>query len=90
MSTISPDVLVSLLHIKTVKYCRLAPAALWIYEYCLTFNDEFRFVWCQRPNSSRGNIIQACFVILRYLPIATSICAIYGALMTSLIITEPN
>ncbi|KAH7915839.1 hypothetical protein BJ138DRAFT_1235924, partial [Hygrophoropsis aurantiaca] len=59
------------------KYCRLAPAALWIYEYCLTFNDEFRFVWCRRPNSSRGSLSQACFIIPRYLPVATSICAIY-------------
>ncbi|KAH7927630.1 hypothetical protein BV22DRAFT_260458 [Leucogyrophana mollusca] len=76
MSAIVQHDLVLLLHYQIVKYCRLAPAALWLFEYCLTFDDELRFVW----GRCRWNFVHVLFIITRYLPAAALICVNYDAL----------
>ncbi|KAH7922345.1 hypothetical protein BV22DRAFT_1131506 [Leucogyrophana mollusca] len=62
-------------HSQIVKYCRLAPAALWFFDYCLTFDDELRVMWLRR----RWGFAHALFILTRYLPLVGFICAIYDS-----------
>ncbi|KZT70557.1 hypothetical protein DAEQUDRAFT_725070 [Daedalea quercina L-15889] len=32
----------------TINYCRMAPAALSLYDYILTFGDEVQYIWGKR------------------------------------------
>ncbi|KIK74471.1 hypothetical protein PAXRUDRAFT_19835 [Paxillus rubicundulus Ve08.2h10] len=63
---------------QVVKYCRLAPAAIWLFDYFLTFEDEVRVVW----GSARLSAVHVLFVIVRYLPVAVLVCAAYGRELT--------
>jgi len=56
---------------QVVKYCRLAPAALWLFDYFLTLQDEVRVMW----GSASLNAVHVLFFIVRYLPVAAVICA---------------
>ncbi|KIJ14492.1 hypothetical protein PAXINDRAFT_100001 [Paxillus involutus ATCC 200175] len=56
---------------QVVKYCRLAPAALWLFDYFLTLQDEVRVMW----SSASLNAVHVLFFIVRYLPVAAVICA---------------
>lgn len=63
-----------LLHTQqTIKYFRVAPAAIWALDYCLTFEHEVRLF----SSMGRWNIAHAMFIITRYVPIAWIICEIY-------------
>ncbi|KAG1883924.1 hypothetical protein F4604DRAFT_228674 [Suillus subluteus] len=66
-----------LLHTQqTIKYFRVAPAAVWAFDYCLTFEHEVRLF------SSMGcwSIAHAMFIITRYVPIAWITSEIYVTL----------
>ncbi|KAF9220255.1 hypothetical protein BS17DRAFT_351761 [Gyrodon lividus] len=58
---------------QVMKYCRLAPAALWFFDYFLTFEDEVRIMW----GSARLSAVHVLFFVVRYLPIAALVCAAY-------------
>ncbi|KAH7927628.1 hypothetical protein BV22DRAFT_260133 [Leucogyrophana mollusca] len=62
-------------HFQIVQYCKLAPGALWILEYLLTFDDELRLVWSRRC----WNLVDILFVLTRYVPITELITANYNA-----------
>ncbi|KAG1810950.1 uncharacterized protein BJ212DRAFT_1377076, partial [Suillus subaureus] len=66
-----------LLHTQqTVKYFRVAPAAVWVFDYCLTFEHEIRLF----SSMGRWNIAHAMFIITRYAPIAWFTSEIYVTL----------
>lgn len=63
-----------LLHtLQTIKYFRVAPAAVWAFDYCLTFEHEVRLF----STMGRLNIASVMFVITRYVPIVWIISEIY-------------
>ncbi|KAG2047955.1 hypothetical protein BDR06DRAFT_58358 [Suillus hirtellus] len=63
-----------LLHTQqTIKYFRVAPAAVWAFDYCLTFEHEVRLF----STMGRLNIASVMFVITRYVPIVWIISEIY-------------
>ncbi|KAG2034537.1 hypothetical protein BDR03DRAFT_1001510 [Suillus americanus] len=66
-----------LLHTQqTIKYLRVAPAALWALDYSLTLEHEVRLF------SSAGcwNIATVMFIVARYVPIAWIVSEIYVTL----------
>ncbi|KAG2336195.1 hypothetical protein BDR05DRAFT_965319 [Suillus weaverae] len=66
-----------LLHTQqTIKYFRVAPAAVWAFDYCLTFEHEVRLF----SSMSRWNIALVMFIITRYAPIAWIVSEIYVTL----------
>ncbi|KAG1759867.1 hypothetical protein EDD22DRAFT_120543 [Suillus occidentalis] len=66
-----------LLHTQqTIKYFRVAPAAVWAYDYCLTFEHEVRLF----SSMSRWNIASIMFILTRYAPIAWLVSDIYVTL----------
>lgn len=66
-----------LLHTEqTIKYFRVAPAAVWAYDYCLTFEHEVRLF----GSMSRWNIASIMFILTRYAPIAWLVSDIYVTL----------
>ncbi|KAG2114365.1 uncharacterized protein F5147DRAFT_679251 [Suillus discolor] len=63
-----------LLHtLQTIKYFRVAPAAVWAFDYCLTFEHEVRLF----STMGRLNIASVMFIITRYAPIVWIISEIY-------------
>ncbi|KAJ6524569.1 hypothetical protein B0H19DRAFT_1276516 [Mycena capillaripes] len=56
-----------------------ASAALFLFEYCLTFFDELRFIWFQ--NHSASTIL---FVVARYAGMASAIATLIQTPTTSL------
>ncbi|KAH7924972.1 hypothetical protein BV22DRAFT_471141 [Leucogyrophana mollusca] len=70
------DVLVSAYSLQTSKYCRVAPAALWALDYCLTFDDEIRFM----QRKGRLSVARVLFIVTRYLPLAALFVSTYGTL----------
>lgn len=66
-----------LLHTQqTIKYFRVAPAAVWAYDYFLTFEHEVRLF----SSMGRWNIASVMFIITRYAPIAWFVSDIYVTL----------
>lgn len=66
-----------LLHTEqTIKYFRVAPAAVWAYDYCLTFEHEVRLF----GSMGRWNIASIMFILTRYAPIAWLVSDIYVTL----------
>ncbi|KAJ8586114.1 hypothetical protein M405DRAFT_823869 [Rhizopogon salebrosus TDB-379] len=66
-----------LLHTQqTVKYFRVAPAAVWVLDYCLTFEHEVRLF----TSMGRWSIATVMFVIARYSPIVWIVSIIYVTL----------
>lgn len=66
-----------LLHTQqTVKYFRVAPAAVWAFDYCLTFEHEVRLF----SSVGRWNIATVLFIIARYSPIIWLVSDIYVTL----------
>ncbi|KAF8836332.1 hypothetical protein BDN67DRAFT_1072023 [Paxillus ammoniavirescens] len=61
---------------QVVKYCRLAPAAIWLFDYFLTLEDEVRLIW----RSARFSLVHVLFAVIRYLPVAVLVCAAYGSI----------
>ncbi|KAG2139621.1 uncharacterized protein EDB93DRAFT_699590 [Suillus bovinus] len=59
-----------------VKYFRVAPATVWVFDYCLTFEHEVRLISSMGP----WNIASVMFIITRYVPIAWFISDIYVTL----------
>lgn len=63
-----------LLHTQqTIKYFRVAPAAVWAFDYCLTFEHEARLF----SSIGRWHIAPVMFIVTRYAPIAWIISEIY-------------
>jgi len=58
---------------QTVKYLRVAPAAIWIFDYLLTSEHEVRLF----SNMSCWNIVTAMFILARYAPVLWIITEIY-------------
>jgi hypothetical protein len=66
-----------LLHTQqTIKYFRVAPAAIWAFDYWLTFEHEVRLF----STMGRWNIAHGMFIITRYVPIAWITSEIYVTL----------
>ncbi|KAG1739389.1 uncharacterized protein EDB91DRAFT_380977 [Suillus paluster] len=66
-----------LLHTQqTIKYFRVAPAAVWAFDYCLTFEHEVRLF----SSTGRWSIAPVMFIITRYAPIVWIISEIYVTL----------
>ncbi|KIJ59277.1 hypothetical protein HYDPIDRAFT_33347 [Hydnomerulius pinastri MD-312] len=59
-----------------VKYCRVAPAALWTLDYLLTFEHEVRLMTAK----NRWTVTHALFLMTRYFPVIGFVCAIYDAI----------
>ncbi|KAH7924961.1 hypothetical protein BV22DRAFT_470471 [Leucogyrophana mollusca] len=76
MGYVDSDDPILLQRLQIVMYCRLAPVALWVFEYFLTLDDEIRFMWSKR----HWNQVHVLFVITRYLPIMAMVCLIYETL----------
>ncbi|KAF9218770.1 hypothetical protein BS17DRAFT_790733 [Gyrodon lividus] len=72
----STDELTLLARAQVVKYCRLAPAALWFFDYFLTFEDEVRIMW----RSVHLSPVHVLFFVVRYLPVAALVCAAYDSI----------
>ncbi|KAG1751093.1 hypothetical protein EDB19DRAFT_1606490, partial [Suillus lakei] len=53
---------------------KVAPAAIWALDYCLTLEHEVRLF----SNMDRWSITTALFIVARYVPIAWIISEIYG------------
>ncbi|KAG1751085.1 hypothetical protein EDB19DRAFT_1271694 [Suillus lakei] len=63
-----------LLHTQqTIKYIRVAPAAVWALDYCLTLEHEVHLF----SNMGRWSIATALFIVARYAPVAWIIIEIY-------------
>ncbi|KAG1896586.1 uncharacterized protein F5891DRAFT_1053376 [Suillus fuscotomentosus] len=58
---------------QTVEYLRVAPAAIWILDYFLTFEHEVRLF----SNMSCWNIVTVMFILARYAPVIWIITEIY-------------
>ncbi|KAG1847086.1 hypothetical protein C8R48DRAFT_418948 [Suillus tomentosus] len=58
---------------QTVKYLQVAPAAIWILDYFLTFEHEVRLL----SNISCWNIVTVMFILARYAPVIWIITQIY-------------
>ncbi|KAG2104359.1 uncharacterized protein F5147DRAFT_265352 [Suillus discolor] len=58
---------------QTSKYLRVAPAAIWILDYFLTFEHEVRLF----SNISCWNIVPVMFILARYVPVLWIITEIY-------------
>ncbi|KAH7927682.1 hypothetical protein BV22DRAFT_263777 [Leucogyrophana mollusca] len=80
MGNINSDDPVLQEHLQIVMYCRLAPVALWAFEYLLTLDDEGRVMW----NGCSWNRFHFLFVATRYLPIVALVCLIYETLLPDL------
>ncbi|KAG2034535.1 hypothetical protein BDR03DRAFT_596642 [Suillus americanus] len=66
-----------LLHTQqTIKYFRVAPAAVWALDYCLTFEHEVRLF----SSTGHWNIATVMFIVARYAPIAWIVSEIYVTL----------
>ncbi|KAG2034536.1 hypothetical protein BDR03DRAFT_901013 [Suillus americanus] len=66
-----------LLHTQqTIKYFRVAPAAVWALDYCLTLEHEVRLF----SSMGRWNITTIMFIVARYVPIVWIISEIYVTL----------
>jgi hypothetical protein len=66
-----------LLHTQeTIKYFRVAPAAVWAFDYLLTLEHEVRLF----SNVGRWNTATVMFIVARYLPIAWIVSEIYVTL----------
>ncbi|KAG1777251.1 hypothetical protein EV702DRAFT_1268510 [Suillus placidus] len=67
-----------LLHTQqTIMYLRVAPAAIWALDYCLTLEHEVHMF----SSMGRWGIATVMFIVARYVPIAWIISDIYGTLM---------
>ncbi|KAG2104356.1 uncharacterized protein F5147DRAFT_762107 [Suillus discolor] len=60
---------------QTIKYLQVAPAAIWILDYFLTFEHEVRLF----SNISCWNIVTVMFILARYAPVIWIITQIYPA-----------
>ncbi|KAG2048131.1 hypothetical protein BDR06DRAFT_790663 [Suillus hirtellus] len=58
---------------QTIKYLQVAPAAIWILDYFLTFEHEVRLF----SNTSCWNIVTVMFILARYTPVIWVITQIY-------------
>jgi len=58
---------------QTFKYLQVAPAAIWILDYFLTFEHEVRLF----SNISCWNIVTVMFILARYAPVTWIITQIY-------------
>ncbi|KAG1896587.1 uncharacterized protein F5891DRAFT_1053389 [Suillus fuscotomentosus] len=58
---------------QTFKYLQVAPAAIWILDYFLTFEHEVRLF----SNMSCWNIVTVMFILARYAPVIWIITQIY-------------
>ncbi|KAG2048125.1 hypothetical protein BDR06DRAFT_790457 [Suillus hirtellus] len=58
---------------QTAKYLRVAPAAIWILDYFLTFEHEVRLF----SNINCWNIVIVMFILARYAPVIWVITEIY-------------
>ncbi|KAG1805504.1 hypothetical protein EV424DRAFT_1430453 [Suillus variegatus] len=58
---------------QTFKYLQVAPAAIWIFDYFLTFEHEVRLF----SNISCWNIVTIMFILARYAPVTWIITQIY-------------
>ncbi|KAG1885225.1 hypothetical protein F4604DRAFT_1730492 [Suillus subluteus] len=66
-----------LLHTQqTIKYLRVAPAAVWALDYCLTLEHEVGLF----SSTGRWNIATVMFIVARYVPIAWIVSEIYVTL----------
>ncbi|KIJ12118.1 hypothetical protein PAXINDRAFT_101349 [Paxillus involutus ATCC 200175] len=54
----------------------VAPAAIWLFDYFLTLEDEVRMMW----GSARLSVVHVLFVVVRYLPVAVLVCAAYDSI----------
>ncbi|KAG1822686.1 uncharacterized protein BJ212DRAFT_1329871 [Suillus subaureus] len=61
---------------QTIEYLRVAPAAVWALDYCLTLEHEVRLF----SSTGRWNIATVMFIIARYVPIAWIVSEIYVTL----------
>ncbi|OAX40924.1 hypothetical protein K503DRAFT_565430 [Rhizopogon vinicolor AM-OR11-026] len=68
--------MVSLHTQQTTKYFRVAPVAVWAFDYCLTFEHEV----CLFTSIGRWSIATVMFIIARYSPIVWIISDIYATL----------
>ncbi|KAH7910497.1 hypothetical protein BJ138DRAFT_101451 [Hygrophoropsis aurantiaca] len=68
--------------LQMVMYCRLAPVALWGFEYLLTLDDEIRTMWT--PCSRYWTRFHFLFIITRYLPIVSLVCLVNETLLANL------
>ncbi|KAH7910496.1 hypothetical protein BJ138DRAFT_101590 [Hygrophoropsis aurantiaca] len=82
MDHTSPENIVLDERLQIVMYCRLAPVALWGFEYLLTLDDEIRTMWM--PCSRCWTRFHFLFVITRYLPIVSLVCLVSETLLTNL------
>ncbi|KAG2048129.1 hypothetical protein BDR06DRAFT_790551 [Suillus hirtellus] len=58
---------------QTVEYLRVAPAAVWILDYFLTFEHEVHLF----SNMSCWNLVTVMFILARYAPVVWIITEIY-------------
>lgn len=56
----------------TIAYVEAASTAALLFDYCITFDSEVRWVW-----GRKWGIVRIAFVISRYVPIATFVMYLY-------------
>ncbi|KAI6022013.1 hypothetical protein EDC04DRAFT_346229 [Pisolithus marmoratus] len=64
---------------QVIKYCRVAPISIWVFDFFLTLDDEIRLL----TRTKRWGLTHVLYIPTRYFPIIGSVCAAYNALVTT-------
>ncbi|KAI9462100.1 hypothetical protein HD554DRAFT_2128293 [Boletus coccyginus] len=77
MPSLSPAYFQWLRKQQTIKYCRVAPLSIWMFDYLLTFEEEVRLM----NNKGSWGITHVLYIPTRFFPLIGSLCAVYNALV---------
>lgn len=64
---------------QVIKYFRVAPIAIWVFDFFLTLEGEIRLL----TRTKRWGLTHVLYIPTRYFPIIGSICAAYNAVVTT-------
>ncbi|KAI6125860.1 hypothetical protein EDD16DRAFT_1556492 [Pisolithus croceorrhizus] len=64
---------------QVIKYFRVAPISIWVFDFFLTLEDEIRLL----TRTKRWGLTHVLYIPTRYFPIIGSVCAVYNALVTT-------
>lgn len=65
---------------QVIKYFRVAPIAIWVFDHFLTLADEVRLL---SGSKRRLCITHVLYIPTRYFPLLGSLCATYNAVVTT-------
>ncbi|KAG6334240.1 hypothetical protein ID866_4846 [Astraeus odoratus] len=64
---------------QVIKYCRVAPISIWIFDFFLTLDGEVRLL----NRKKRWGLTHLLYIPTRYFPLLGSLCSAYNALVTT-------